>query len=294
MRGLPLLLFASQAFSGTVQPAPADSAGYIYIAGEFYPGVPGLGSTPVTSRPPQPSNEGDTSLGFVTRLSPDGTTLSPAQLIPSSLNATGLAVRGDGSAVFVGSGPVFTAGVASQVLASVSLSSVGKIAAICDIADNAKIVSIAPGQLLTLYGTGLSGGAVTFNGIPAPILYTWDIQINLQVPYEVAGLTQVTMQVSPVSESYILAVVERQPSLFLSPGAFTQPIFDNAACNGQNIAGLEPLALNADGTQNSCANPAVSGSTVTIFLNGLGVTSPAQASGAISSSAAAITPAVSG
>jgi uncharacterized protein (TIGR03437 family) len=54
---------------------------------------------------------------------------------------------------------------------------------------------------------------------------------------------------------------------------------------------LQPLALNADGTQNSCANPAASGSVVTIFLNGLGVSNPTLATGAISSSAIALMPA---
>jgi uncharacterized protein (TIGR03437 family) len=57
---------------------------------------------------------------------------------------------------------------------------------------------------------------------------------------------------------------------------------------------LQPLAFNADGTQNSCANPAASGSTVTIFLNGLGVTNAAPTTGAISSNGIAITPAASG
>jgi uncharacterized protein (TIGR03437 family) len=63
-------------------------------------------------------------------------------------------------------------------------------------ADNAKIVRVAPGQLLTLYGTklaptgvapaaatlpvSLNGVSVTFNGIAAPPLFTSDRQINLQ------------------------------------------------------------------------------------------------------------------
>jgi uncharacterized protein (TIGR03437 family) len=207
------------------------------------------------------------------------------------VNATGIAVRNDGSVVFAGYGSQFTNAVASQVLAAVTLSSVGHVAAICDTADNAKIVSVAPGQLLTLFGTGLDGGTVSFNGIPAPVLYTSDIQINVQVPYEIAGMTEVAMQVSPVSESYTLAVIARQPSVFLSASAFTQPVFDSAACNGQNFSGLQPLALNADGTQNSCDNPAAPGSTVTIFLNGLGLTTPAPSTGAVSSAAIAITPA---
>ena len=143
----------------------------------------------------------------------------------------------------------------------------------------------------------LNGVTVTFNGIAAPLLYTSGIQINLQVPYEVAGLTEVTMQVSSqnvtpsVSESYILAVAPRQPSVVLSQYTFSQSIFDAVLCNGQLVSGLQPLALNADGTLNSCANPAASGSTVTLFLNGLGVSTPTLGTGVISASAVPINPA---
>jgi uncharacterized protein (TIGR03437 family) len=42
-----------------------------------------------------------------------------------------------------------------------------------------------------------------------------------------------------------------------------------------------PIALNANGTRNECTNPAAPGSLVTLFLAGLGVTSPAQVTGAI-------------
>src|SRR5208283_4971639 len=105
-------------------------------------------------------------------------------------------------------------------------------------------------------------------------------QINLQVPYEVAGQSQLTMEVSSQTvspallESYILAVAARQPSIFVATASYDAPIFDIATCNGTSIAGVQPLAFNADGSANSCANPAAAGSTVTIFLNGLGVTTP--------------------
>lgn len=271
-----------------------DSAGNILLAGRASSvDFPGLWATPVASRPTAGGE------GFVARLSPDGTTLSPTELIPGSVNANAIAVRSDGSAIAVTYGSTFVSGIADYQLATVSLSTVGRVAAIADTADNAKIVSVAPGQLLTLYGTNLAtanvtGIKVTFNGIAAPILYSSSIQINVQVPYEIAGQTQVTMQVAsqlvtpPVAESYILAVVERQPSVFLSP---SQPLFDMSACNGRIVSGLQPLALNADGTLNTCAHPAASGSTVTIFLNGLGATTPSQATGTVSSSLESVSPA---
>lgn len=277
-----------------------DASGNILIAGMASSSdLPGLWNTPVASRPAASNGVGGP--GFIARLSPDGTTLSPTQLVNDF--ERGIATRADGSAIAVGS-QVFQA----------RLSSVGRVATICDNADEAKIVSVAPGQLVTLFGTNLApegsapsangyptsfnGVTVTFNGVAAPILYTSGIQINLQVPYEIAGQTQVTMQVSSqfvtpaVSESYILAVANRQPSVFVQPGSFGQAIWDVANCNGQTIAGMQPVAFNADGSLNSCANPAAAGSTVTIFLNGLGVSSPAEPTGAISSSVMAINPAV--
>ena len=279
-----------------------DVSGNILFSGIAQsPNVPGLWSTPVASRPP---GNGE---GFVARLSPDGTTLSPTQLITG--RAVGIAARSDGSAVVAGT--QVSGGSPVALLATVSLSSVGRVTWICDTADAAKIVSVAPGQLMSLYGTALAPGpaiplvqfptslngvTVIFNGIAAPILYTSTQQINLQVPYEIAGLTEVTMQVTstqrspPLSESYILAVVASQPSVFIAGPAFSQPLFDMTACNGQTASGLQPVALNADGTQNSCTNPAASGSTITIFLNGLGLTAPAQTTGTVSPSLVAINP----
>ena len=45
--------------------------------------------------------------------------------------------------------------------------------------------------------------------------------------------------------------------------------------------GIAATALNEDGTLNDCANPAIAGSIVTIFVNGLGPVNPAQATGTI-------------
>jgi uncharacterized protein (TIGR03437 family) len=272
-----------------------DSGGNILISGFAYSSdLPGLWNTPVASRPtiPVPSTPFNPT-GFVGRLSASGNTIAPTQLVSGLpyYEPQAIAAAADGSAVLVGS-----------ALLDVSLAALGRVEAICDPADEAKVVTVAPGQLLTLYGPYLApanssnGVAITFNGIAAPILYASGDQINLQVPYEIAGQTQVTMQVSSqsvtpaVSESYILGVVARQPAAFVSAASFADTFFDAATCNGQTVAGVEALALNSDGSVNSCTNPAAPGSTVMVFLDGMGVTAPAQATGAISASATAITP----
>jgi uncharacterized protein (TIGR03437 family) len=304
--------FGGSAGGDSISGLAVDSSGNILVAGPpASADLPGLELTPVASRPTFGFNLG----GFVARLSPDGSMLSPTQLLPGSFGSCQIAVRADGTAIVDTStitnltAPEPTVTV---TLFSVSLSPLGRVTEITDAADNAKIVSVAPGLLLALHGTSLAPGTpnypsngfpsslngvtVTFNGMAAPILYTSPTQLNLQVPYEIEGQTQVTMQVTsqfvspPVSESYILAVAARQPSVFLSSSIYSQPIFNIATCSGQSVATLQPLAFNADGTVNSCANPAAPGSAVTIFLNGLGVTNPAQTTGAASSSLTALTP----
>jgi uncharacterized protein (TIGR03437 family) len=268
-----------------------DASGNIVIGGSAGSSdLPGLWATPVASRPILNGNT-----GFVARFSPDGGALSATQLFPTrGTGGVRIAVRSDGTVVALGTVPSI-----------VSFPPNGRVYAIADPADNARVVNVAPGQLLTLYGTNLApsspaapsngfptsfnGVTVTFNGVPAPILYTSGIQINLQVPYEIAGQTQAAMQVSsqlaatPVSESYILGVSAIQPSVFLSAANFGGPIFGELACNGIMYPGVQALALNADGSVNSCTNPAAQGSAVSIFVNGLGVTSPSLSTGAINS-----------
>jgi uncharacterized protein (TIGR03437 family) len=278
-----------------------DASGNIVIGGSAGSSdLPGLWATPVASRP-TPSG----TTGFVARFGPDGGSISATQLFPTrGTGGVRIAVRTDGTVVAWGT-----------VLSLVSFPPDGRVYAIADPADNARVVNVAPGQLLTLYGTNLApsspaapsngfptsfnGVTVTFNGIPAPILYTSGIQINMQVPYEIAGQTQVTMQVSsqlvtpPVSELYILGAAAIQPSVFLSATNFSGPIFGELACNGMVYSGVQALALNADGSVNSCANPAAPGSAVNIFVNGVGVTAPSLSTGAVNStSPVAITPAV--
>jgi len=293
-------------FGGAGMPAQInamalDTAGNIVFTGAGYSSdLPGLWATPVASRPTSTN-----PLAFVARLSQDGTVLSSTQLLPPLHYGGPVAVRGDGTvlaAAYNGNG---------SVLQAVSLSAPAtRVTAISDSADNARLSSVAPGQLITLYGNNLApnapgavdptepltGLSIRFNGIAAPLLYASANQINLQVPFEIAGQSQVTMEVSsqlaspPVAESYILGLLDRQPSVFLLPDDFTRAVFDAASCNGQSVSGLRPVALNEDGTLNSCANPAPSGSAVTIFMNGIGVTTPPQTTGTLSNSLTALSP----
>ena len=282
-----------------------DASGNILIAGfANSTDLPGLWTTPVAARPVASNYSSGT--GFAARLSSDGGSLWPVQLlnglqrdIPEPTGSA-IALRGDGTAIVVG----------KQIFA-LTFSPLGRVAALCDAADDAKIVKVAPGQLMTIYGTNLApvgigaipaypssfnGITVKFNGIEAPLLYAFANQINLQVPFELAGQTEVTMQITsqsiapPFSETYYLAVAASAPGIFIGSADFTAALTDSVTCNGQTFAGLQPLAVNADGTINSCSHPAAPGSAVTLFLNGIGVTSPVQVTGARATASVALSP----
>lgn len=123
--------------------------------------------------------------------------------------------------------------------------------------------------------------SVTFNGVAAPILYAASGQVNVQVPYEVANVANVTMtlQFGTVTSSSAFSVVPSQPSAFVQSVSYVP-------CNGEIWQSLPPLAANADGTLSGCGNPATRGTFVTLFLNGLGLAGGNPVTGAISAIAA--------
>ena len=94
---------------------------------------------------------------------------------------------------------------------------------------------------------------------------------------------QVVSLVQGLMERKTLPVVQRQPSVFLSPDALLSDVPGYSYCDNAFAfsRAQHALALNADGTLNTCLHPALPGSTVTIFMNGLGPTQPLQATGAI-------------
>jgi len=156
--------------------------------------------------------------------------------------------------------------------------------------------TVAPGQLLTIFGSGLASSAraaapvsgkyptvspdqvsATLNGIPAPLLYTSPGQINLQVPFELAGSSTATLIINTStlgSVSQNLRVVQSNRTLFEVP-------VEPGECLTSWAGEMHTLAINADGTRNSCSNPAKVGSVVRIFVNGLGLIDGPQVTGGL-------------
>ena len=262
-----------------------DSTDNIYLAGAARSAdFPGFSGVP----------DRCTGGAFVTRLSADGTSLSATQLL------YGVQVLASSIVALGPSGKPWIA-QASTLARGDLFAAPDRFACATDSADFAVLSQVAPGQLITLFGDNLglgdpvaaappangsyprslAGITVTFNGTPAPLLYVSPAQVNVQVPFEVAGQATAHMQItlpssisSPVTETRDFTVMDHAPSAFVLENGVLR-------CGTQTVPGQHPAALNANGTGNSCENPADRGSIVTIFLQGVGFTSPAQSTGVL-------------
>ena len=183
-------------------------------------------------------------------------TASPGRLTPGVYNAT-LIFQATGARPQV---------IEVPVVFIVGASSTASIAGVSNAASFQPIA--APGMILSVFGTGLApspqlastlplpltmaGVSATINGIPAPLYYVSEKQLNIQIPYE-TGTGPAVLGVSNNGQaaSFIFTV---SPS---SPGIFT----DSAQA-------LVPIATGSHGD------------TLTLFMTGEGLTSPSLATGA--------------
>jgi uncharacterized protein (TIGR03437 family) len=152
-----------------------------------------------------------------------------------------------------------------------------QIGCVVDAATVAPVGPIVPYQLLTIFGNGLGpatpaiandnattalgGVSVSIGTHPAPLLYVSANQINVAVPLVNTNPNGAVMQiaVNGVSSPPIqFPMTSANPSVFAVPGSFLS-----------NYAEFFAVALNADGSQNSSANPAPAGSVISVFVNGL-------------------------
>lgn len=148
--------------------------------------------------------------------------------------------------------------------------------------------TVAPGEIVALYGTGIGPPALTsfqitpasffdtitgsttvlFDGIPAPLIYAFGPQTSAIVPYSVAGQTSTRMVVTYqglTSAPMTLSVAPSAPGLF------------SANSSGTGNGAID----NADGSVNSPSNPAALGSVIVLFGTGEGQTNPRGVDGRI-------------
>jgi uncharacterized protein (TIGR03437 family) len=145
-------------------------------------------------------------------------------------------------------------------------------------ASDAVGVPIAPGSLITLYGSNLAdavglastlplpqqqaGAQVLLGDTPLPILYTSNGQVNVQVPFStpVNGQYQITVQ-----RDNLLSVPEELVIAAAQPGVFTV----NQQGTGQGVI------FKSDGVTLAQAGTAANaGETVVIYCTGLGAVDP--------------------
>lgn len=148
-------------------------------------------------------------------------------------------------------------------------------------------VSIAPGEIISifgsglgpstpvsaqlgsngLYGTQLAGTTVSFNGTNGVVLYTSATQVSAIVPYSVpvgaAAIISITYQGQTQSTASAIPIAATVPGVFTA----------NAAGFGQ------AAAINQDGTLNGPNSPAQQGSFISLYVTGEGQTTPAGIDG---------------
>jgi len=143
-----------------------------------------------------------------------------------------------------------------------------QVACALDAADLAPAGPVAPGQLLSLFGSGLAKASVKFDGKAADVLYASDSQLNVAVPGDLqAGSTVMTISANGAD-----APARMFPVALAAPALFVSQLIraDTCSANPSGNIQLQAFAKNADGSMNSCTNPAAGGSVVSLYLNGAG------------------------
>ncbi len=146
-------------------------------------------------------------------------------------------------------------------------------------------LGVAPGEIVSLFGnrigpptpvtatfvadgnisSQLYGIQILIGGLPAPLLYASPDQINLVVPFALAGTTATfeLRRSGTATASFTVNVVPKHGGLFTLDSTGTGQL----------------AALNQDGSVNGAANPAEPGTAVAVFATGLGAMTPLPVDG---------------
>ena len=148
---------------------------------------------------------------------------------------------------------------------------------------------VAAGSLAAVFGTNLASGQASYTNLPlpltlgqsgfkianqpAPLVYASAAQVNLQIPWEVAGSTQASVIAT------VNGVVSSSQTVSLAafaPGIFTL----NTQGTGQGAVLIASTALVAGPKSASGSAPVQRGKYISIFCTGLGAVSNRPATGA--------------
>lgn len=241
---------------------------------------------------------------FVTRLNASGSSLAYSMYLGGSQvdRATGLALDTAGNAYVVGqtassdfpvtSGAVEAAagGAVDAFVAMIAPTAVTATACVSAAgvvnAASQRPGAVSPGELVTVYGTGLGPGQLTratltaegrvasalagtrvfFDNVPAPLIYVSATQVSAIVPYSAAGKASVELRVDSATgrtNTVRLAVAASAPGLFTLDST------------GESQGAI----LHPDYSVNGPGNPAPRGAAVILWATGEGQTDPGGTDG---------------
>lgn len=143
--------------------------------------------------------------------------------------------------------------------------------------------TLAPGSLVSIKGTDLSPinlatnqmplptalgeSCLTVNGLPLPVLFVSSTQINAQLPYQVDGnVTLVLHTPGGVSDNFNITILPAAPSIFRNGTAGTD-------------SGIPAIIRASNSELVTLSNPVHKDDSLTIYLSGMGNTSPAVEAG---------------
>ncbi len=165
------------------------------------------------------------------------------------------------------------------------------IGAITSAASSGVQGGVAPGEIVTLFGTGIgpatltpfsvlngsignqiAGTQVLIDSFPAPLIYVSSNVVAAIVPYAVGNYSIANVEVVYQGKHSVVTTVPVVPA---APAIFT------ADSTGSGQA----AAVNADGSLNSAAKPAKAGSFISIYITGDGQSNPGGVDGKIANAA---------
>lgn len=145
--------------------------------------------------------------------------------------------------------------------------------------------TVAPGEMVSIFGIGLGpaggtaaglgalpatlgGTSVMVNGTAVPLAYSSAFRVDAQMPFNLSPGSTATVQVNynnQTSSPASVTTVSTVPGLYTSSPGSAGPA----------------TAANQDGSTNSKVRPAAKGSVIAIYASGVGALSPALTAGAV-------------
>ncbi|MGI8989883.1 MAG: hypothetical protein ACR2I2_09895 [Bryobacteraceae bacterium] len=102
-------------------------------------------------------------------------------------------------------------------------------------------LSLAPGMLISAYGTGLANSTVLLNGAPLQVLYNGDTQVNAVLPPGTTGLAKLTLRNAKGEHTQNVMIEPAVPALFSLDGSGTGEAAATNAVTGVAIGAQNPI-----------------------------------------------------